>query len=123
MAYRKHVDGRKGEEQALQYLTRQGLLPVARNYRCKAGEIDLIMRNSDTLVFVEVRLRRNGAFGGALASIDHRKQQRLLRAAQHYLQRNRWSGPCRFDVVALDGTGRPEWIPDAFGLDPQGMRN
>lgn len=87
---------------------------MARNYRCRMGEIDLILEDRGTLVFVEVRLRSNAGFGGAAASITARKQDRLIRAAQHYLQQLRVLPPCRFDAVLLDG-GRMEWIRDAFG--------
>ena len=107
-------DGSTAEEQAQRYLSLQGLTPVARNYRCKAGEIDLIMQSGGVLVFIEVRLRRSNAFGGALASVDARKQQRLIRTARHYLQHSRWPGPCRFDVVGMDGLGGIDWIQNAF---------
>ena len=106
--------GARAEARAERYLQEQGLSPVARNYRCRGGEIDLVMRHGATLVFIEVRLRRNTAFGGALASVDRHKQQRLQLAAQHYLQRHRWQGPCRFDVVGLEGEGPPQWVRNAF---------
>lgn len=114
MQGRKQLDGRSAEDQAQRYLVRQGLTLVTRNYRCKAGEIDLVMQDGDTLVFVEVRLRRNRHFGGALASVDTRKQRHLVHAAQHYLQYSRWTGPCRFDVLGMDGRGDNDWIRDAF---------
>lgn len=110
---RQHGD--RAEAQAEQWLCRQGLVTLERNYRCRHGEVDLIMRHGESLVFVEVRLRCNARFGGALASVDFRKQQRLTRAAQHYLQHRPWHGPCRFDVVALDAKGVTDWIRDAFG--------
>lgn len=78
------------------------------------GEIDLILEDRGTLVFVEVRLRGNASFGGAAASITAHKQNKLVRAAQHYLQRLSTQPPCRFDAVLLDG-GKMEWIRDAFG--------
>lgn len=78
------------------------------------GEIDLILEDRGTLVFVEVRLRSNAGFGGAAASITARKQDKLIRAAQHYLQQLRVLPACRFDAVLLDGS-RMEWIRDAFG--------
>lgn len=84
--------------------------------RYKVGEIDLVMRDADTLVFVEVRSRGSGGFGGAAASIDHRKQLRLSRAANRYLLerfgQQRWPA-CRFDVVAYEA-GRANWIRGAF---------
>lgn len=113
---RTQQHGREAEQRAEQYLQAQGLAPVTRNYLCRMGEIDLVMRDGPALVFVEVRLRRHRGFGDALASVDARKQQRLIRAAQHYLQRHPWDGPCRFDVVGLDAQNRISWIRDAFGL-------
>jgi putative endonuclease len=89
---------------------------VAANVRYKVGEIDLVMRDADTLVFVEVRSRGSSGFGGAAASIDHRKQLRLSRAANRYLLerfgQQRWPA-CRFDVVAYEA-GRANWIRGAF---------
>ncbi len=105
--------GAQAEQQAAQYLQRQGLEPVARNYRCRFGEIDLIMRDGATLVFVEVRLRRSAGFGGAAASIDARKQQRIIRTAQQYLAGLAHTPPCRFDAVLLDDNGM-QWLRNAF---------
>lgn len=107
--------GNAREDAALAHLIEQGLTPVTRNHRCRGGEIDLVMRDRDCLVFVEVRYRRSAGFGGALASVDARKQQRIILAAQHYLAGNGWRGPCRFDVVAFDGDGGHTWVRDAFG--------
>ena len=92
---------------------------VRRNYRCRRGEIDLVMRDTDTLVFVEVRRRTSLAFGGGLASVDARKRARLVAAAEHYLTMHRVGDerPCRFDVVAIDGPSRHatiKWVRDAF---------
>ena len=95
--------GAASEARALSYLVQQGLSLVQRNYRYKGGEIDLIMRDGDTLVFAEVRQRASTRFGGAAASVDHAKQARLMKTAQHYLQKQPSMPPCRFDVVALDG--------------------
>ncbi len=112
--------GAVAEKQAAQFLRRQGLLLIEVNYRCRFGEIDLIMRDSAALVFVEVRLRRNRMFGGAAESITWHKQQRLLKTAQHYLRDQGRLPLCRFDAVLLDGLDgtacqRIEWIKDAFG--------
>lgn len=109
-------DGALAEQWAAHYLQRQGLKPVARNYRSRFGEIDLIMRDGTTLVFVEVRLRRNGDFGGAAASIDAHKQQRLIRTAQQYLTGLPQLPPCRFDAVLMDDAqGRnAQWLRNAF---------
>lgn len=106
--------GAQGERNAENYLAGQGLKVVQRNYRCRGGEIDLLMQDGDTLVFVEVRVRNQMGFGGPLASVDRRKQQRLALAAQHYLQRHGWAGPCRFDVVGLNEHQAPQWIRNAF---------
>jgi putative endonuclease len=109
-------DGALAEQWAAQYLQRQGLKPVGRNYRSRFGEIDLVMKDGATLVFVEVRLRRSGDFGGAAASIDARKQQRLIRTAQHYLAGLSHIPPCRFDAVLMDDAqGRNvQWLRNAF---------
>jgi putative endonuclease len=109
--------GAAAEQAAADYLARQGLAVLARNYRIKGGEIDLICRDRRILVFVEVRARASNAFGGAAASIDTRKQARLILAARHYLQRlPQPDTPCRFDCVLLDA-GRLTWLKDAFRAD------
>jgi putative endonuclease len=114
------VTGDAGEARALAHLLAQGLTLVQRNYRvargphARGGEIDLIMRDRDgTLVFVEVRSRGSGDFGGAAASISAAKQRSLVLAARHYLSRLRTPPPCRFDVVAIDGD-RIDWLRAAF---------
>lgn len=108
--------GAQAEELAQAWLQRQGLVPVLRNYRCKGGEIDLIMRaGDDTVVFVEVRQRRGRGFGGAAQSITPAKQRRVLHAAAHYLATLDTVPACRVDVVALEA-GRIEWMPGAFDL-------
>jgi putative endonuclease len=84
------------------------------NFRCRFGEIDLIMHDGATLVFVEVRLRSNQKFGGAAASVTSAKQGRITRAAQIYLQQQSREMACRFDVVLLDGERNIEWIKNAF---------
>lgn len=114
MRLTRQQDGASAERTAETFLVTQGLVPVTRNYRCKGGELDLVMRQADALVFVEVRLRRGRAFGGAAASVDRHKQKRLIHAAQHYLQQTGWTGPCRFDVIGLDDSNPPEWIRNAF---------
>jgi len=106
--------GREAEGRAEAMLSAQGLTLVQRNYRCRGGEIDLIMRDRDHLVFVEVRYRSGARHGGALASVDRNKQRRLITAAQHYLMTSSWTGPCRFDVVGLSASPTPQWVRDAF---------
>jgi putative endonuclease len=112
--------GGEAEDRALRYLQHQGLVLVQRHYRvargpgARAGEVDLVMRDRDgTLVFVEVRARRDPRFGGAAATVTSTKQRRLVFAAQHYLMRLSRLPPCRFDVVAVEGD-RIEWIRAAF---------
>ncbi len=111
----------RGEEYELlacRHLERHGLRLLERNYRVRCGELDLVMADGSVIVFVEVRYRRSTRYGGALASIDVRKQRRLILAAQHYLQARRLGNrPCRFDVVAI-GPGAAgmdvHWITNAF---------
>ena len=107
--------GQEAEEHAFEYLRGHGLTEVARNYRCRFGEIDLIMRDGQTLVFVEVRMRASSVFGGARASIDARKQRKLLSAARHYIGSTGRIPDCRFDAVLLNGDTPIEWIRNAFG--------
>ena len=116
--------GDAAESVALAWLQARGLLLVQRNYRvargpsARGGEIDLVMYTPDgTLVFVEVRQRGSRSHGGAAASVSGLKQQRLVRAAQHYLQRFAEPPPCRFDVLAIDGEDGAdgiEWLQAAF---------
>ncbi len=108
-------EGAQAEKLAAQYLQQNGLALVQQNYRCRYGEIDLIMQDGSTLVFVEVRLRSRGDFGGAAASIDFAKQAKLVRSAQHYLSALRKTPPCRFDACscATDSAGI-EWLKNAF---------
>ena len=106
--------GAAAEQRASAYLQQQGLTEITKNYHCPGGELDLVMQDRDTLVFVEVRLRSHAGFGDALESIDWRKQQRLRQAAEHFLLTHDWSGACRFDAVGIDGAGQLKWVPDAF---------
>ena len=107
--------GREAETKAAQYLQRAGLRLVERNFRVRGGEIDLICRDGKGLVFVEVRQRSRGDFGGAAASITTGKQRRIILAAQHYLA-GKPDCDCRFDCVLIDGE-QLEWIKDAFAAD------
>lgn len=109
--------GAAAEELALELLQRNGLTLLARNYRCRMGEVDLIMRDGDAIVFVEVRLRGATAFADAAASIDARKQRRIVAAARHWLM-GRPDTPCRFDCVLLSrlDAGAAEWLRDAFSV-------
>lgn len=112
------TDGARAEALAAAYLEKHGLSILARNFRVRGGEIDLVGQEGGTTVFVEVRLRRNPQFGGAAASITAAKQQRLILAARHWLARH-GEGPCRFDCILLDrleATGI-EWLQNAFQAD------
>lgn len=95
--------GRDAEVRAQTFLEQQGLTLIEKNFRCRAGEIDLIMRDVQTLVFIEVRSRKNQQFGGAAASVGPVKQQRLWRSASLYLLKFPKPPACRFDLVAIDG--------------------
>jgi len=110
----KSLLGHAAESRAEAFLKAHGLTLVARNWRCRFGEIDLIMQDGATLVFVEVRLRSRSDFGGAAASVTTAKQRKLLTAARQYLSTLKMLPPCRFDVVALSGNAPPEWIKNAF---------
>ncbi len=112
--------GFAAEEQALQYLSTQGLKWVASNYRSRCGEIDLIMRDGSYLVFIEVRARSSMAFGGALASVTYSKRQKLIKTALFYLSAHRLHDKqaVRFDVVSIEGVpASVNWIKNAFGSD------
>ena len=111
--------GDAAERIAESYLEAQGLKLLARNYRCRFGEIDLVMQERDTLVFVEVRLRRNhkgNDFGGPAASITATKQARIIAAAQHYLSGMKHLPPCRFDAILMNAANANsvEWMQGAF---------
>ncbi|MEO8487490.1 MAG: YraN family protein [Betaproteobacteria bacterium] len=112
----RHGDGRAAEDLAARHLRGQGLAIVARNVRSRHGEIDLVAPDGKTIVFVEVRLRRTGRYGGAAASITASKRSRMVAAAHEYLATLPRTPPCRFDVVLLDGLdgARVEWLRDAI---------
>jgi putative endonuclease len=112
--------GAAAEARAAEHVESQGLLIIARNLRCKAGEIDLVGLDGEVLVIIEVRLRARLDFGGASASVTWRKQRKLIRATQYFWQRDAgWrTRALRFDVIAMqpcpDGTEHIVWIKDAF---------
>ena len=111
------IAGQRAEDSALVYLQDRGLCLLERNYRCRWGEIDLIMEDGSRLVFVEVRYRAGDRFGGALESVNSRKRARLVAAASHYLVAKRIDRPARFDVVALSPARERlevKWVKDAF---------
>jgi putative endonuclease len=105
--------GRKAEDLAAAFLQAKGLTIVEKKFRAKVGEIDVIAKDGDEIVFVEVRARASAEFGGAAASVGGGKRRKLIRAASLWLQARGWDGACRFDVVALDG-GKLEHLPAAF---------
>jgi putative endonuclease len=111
-------DGARAEALAAQFLMRRGLAIVARNFRTRRGEIDLVARDGATLVFVEVRLRRSDDFGGAAASITARKRERLVAAAGAYLAMLGREPPCRFDAILMRGldAGTIEWRRDVLSV-------
>ncbi|MDZ7803194.1 YraN family protein [Thiohalophilus sp.] len=113
--------GNQAEQLARRYLERQGLRFEQANFRCRRGEIDLIMRDGDSLVFVEVRYRRNDRYGSAAETVDRQKQRKLVTTALFYLQNNPKQArlTSRFDVVAISGEGnapRIDWHPDAIQI-------
>jgi putative endonuclease len=109
-------DGARAEELAAAFLAARGLVVVERNFRRRCGELDLVARDGDTLVFVEVRLRRRGDFGGAAASITAAKRARIVAAAELYLAGLGATPPCRFDAILLDAldAARIEWVRNAI---------
>lgn len=109
--------GREAERQAAQFLEQQGLHIVARNWRCRFGEIDLVAQQGSTLVFVEVRARASRSFGGAAESIGFAKRRKLIAAANLFLAARELDGACRFDAVLIEDGKRTRWVRDAFRAD------
>ena len=116
----RRLSGDKAEKLAFERLRRAGLKPVARNFHCRRGEIDLIMLDGDCLVFVDVRYRGSDARQDAIATVDQHKQRKLIQTASVYLSSNPrfHSHSCRFDVVGVDrqsnGDDKVTWLSDAF---------
>lgn len=106
--------GENAEEQAHNFLIKQGLKPVCRNFRCKQGELDLIMTDQQTLVIIEVRFRKTDTYGSAVESITPKKQSRIMAATHVYLSSRKTDCPIRFDVAAISGNGHINWIKNAF---------
>ena len=111
--------GDQAEKNAEQLLNKHGLKTIARNYRSRVGEIDLVMQDGETLVFAEVRYRKNHYWGTALETISQYKQTKIVAAAESYLLKHRHPGPIRFDVIGFDGhiSNNPKWIKNAFETD------
>jgi putative endonuclease len=106
--------GESAEEQAHNFLIKNGLKPVTRNFRCKQGELDLIMTDQQTLVIIEVRFRKTDKYGSAAESVTRAKQSRIIAATHVYLSSKKTGCPIRFDVVAISGNGNIDWIKNAF---------
>ena len=119
------VIGRRAESLAFEYLRNHGLTPVARNFRSRGGEIDLIMMDGDCLSFVEVRSRSSSQFTNPSNTVDARKQRKLISTAAMFVARNDRFATCtmRFDVVSIEGSTRPRirWIRDAFRPDDSAL--
>lgn len=110
--------GNLGEEQAWRFLQNKGMKPVTRNFGCRWGELDLVMKEDETLVIVEVRVRSSAGYGLAHETVNQKKQLKIIKATKFYLQQNNWRGDVRFDVVAVVPQGHDkfaiEHIRDAF---------
>ena len=112
--------GEKFEQIAKTHLIKQGLTAVCDNFNCRVGEIDLIMSDNNTLVFVEVKHRKNDNFGGSIAAVSRAKQNKIIKTSMFYCQKHNINFeqlPCRFDVVAITGLNEPfkiQWIRNAF---------
>lgn len=114
----KQLTGQNAEARAEDYLSKQGLRPIERNFSCKQGEIDLIMRDGATLVFVEVRFRKNALFGSALETVNYRKQRKIIAAGQFYLLTHSAvaNSAIRFDVIGITGEDI-QWVRSAFNFE------
>ncbi|MBN2689108.1 MAG: YraN family protein [Gammaproteobacteria bacterium] len=116
------IFGEQQEEKAASYLKQHGLELIEHNFQCKCGEIDLIMRDQDYLVFVEVRFRKRDKYGDGADSVTPNKQRKIIRTAKFYLQQKKLYGkcPCRFDVVSVknkENNNKYHWIKDAFWVE------
>ena len=111
----KHlIRGEQAEQIAYQYLIKQGLHFVAKNFSCPQGELDLIMHDKEILVIIEVRLRQSNKYGNAMESITQKKQSRIIMATQQYLYDNQINSAVRFDVIAMSSYEQINWIKNAF---------
>lgn len=119
MAHLAALSGKRAEQAACDYLTQQGLTLIEKNYRTRCGEIDLIMKDKNFYVFIEVRLRNNLDFASSIESITASKQKKIIKTALFFLQQHRLLNkvPCRFDVVGAieaNQTLQIQWIKNAF---------
>lgn len=114
------TQGDSWELYAEHYLVNNGLSLIAKNFYSRQGEIDLIMKDDDCLVFVEVKYRKNNQFGGAISAVTHQKQQKIIKTATFFLQQqnlNEYNTACRFDIVAIEGdvkNPKIQWLKNAF---------
>jgi putative endonuclease len=121
-SYNSKESGQIAEQQACDFLQSQGLHLLEQNYRCYCGEIDLIMQEQKSIVFVEVRSRRRTDYGNAFESVNWSKRKKLIRTATYFLQMKKWlyKVDSRFDIVAIHpvaGKMKLEWIRNAFTVD------
>ena len=116
--YRQTI-GKNAEHEACAFLEAKGFRLIKPNFRCKMGEIDLVMQDGADLVFVEVRKRSRQDYGSALQSIDKNKQRKLIKAATYYLLEKKLYNKigCRFDVITINAPSSIEWIKNAFSVD------
>lgn len=115
----KITRGGSAEDLARRFLEERGLRLLQRNYRCRCGELDLIMCDGAYVVFVEVRFRSSDRYGSPAETITTAKRKRLIRTASYYLQQRRFNNPCRFDIIGVtlpEGANCVEWIRDAFAV-------
>lgn len=112
------MNGAAEEQLALDFLLKRGMTLVARNFRARGSELDLVLRDRDALVIAEVRKRSHRGYGSGAESVDTRKQQRIILAARQFLMQHPAHAtlPVRFDVLALDERNHIDWIPAAFDL-------
>ncbi|UOO82349.1 YraN family protein [Uruburuella testudinis] len=111
-----HQQGAAGEDAALHFLQAQGCKLLARNWHCPFGEIDLIVKSGNTILFVEVKYRKSKGFGGAAYSITPAKLAKLQRSVEHYLQQQHLTNtPCRLDAVLIEGDAAPHWLQNITG--------
>lgn len=111
-----HSQGKAAEDLACQHLQQQNCKIIARNWHCAFGEIDIIAQHKQTLLFIEVKYRKNKQFGGAAYSITPAKLGKMQRSAEYYLQQNKLKNtPCRLDAVLIDGNATPQWIQNITG--------
>ncbi len=108
------IRGEKSEQLACTYLLKQGLQVIEKNFNCRYGELDIIMRDQKTLVIVEVRFRKKTNYVSALESITAKKQSRIIASTEYYLQIKRINSAVRFDVITLSNDTDINWIKNAF---------